>query len=149
VSNDYCADGFEVKANDNGTYGVVEAATADGDGTEANPYTLEQLGTMTRQAYIEAQNRLNGTMYVTVGNYAYDTNGVLGNGVRDDTTGQIPDHSKLNAYGENGYRVRRTTAPTARALCSSAAPSPAASRVTPASTRSAHPCCWRCPLTPT
>ena len=103
VSNDYCADGFEVKANDNGTYGVVEAATAAGDGTEANPYTLEQLGTMTRQAYIDAQNRLNGTMYVTVGNYAYDTNGVLGNGVRDDTTGQIPDHSKLNAYGENGY----------------------------------------------
>ncbi len=103
VSNDYCADGFEVKANDNGTYGVVEAATAAGDGTEAKPYTLEQLGAMTRQAYIEAQNRLNGTMYVTVGDYAYDTNGVLGNGVRDDTTGQIPDHSKLNAYGENGY----------------------------------------------
>ena len=103
VSNDYCADGFEVKANDNGTYGVVEAATAAGDGTEAKPYTLEQLGAMTRKAYIEAQNRLNGTMYVTVGDYAYDTNGVLGNGVRDDTTGQIPDHSKLNAYGENGY----------------------------------------------
>ena len=103
VSNDYCADGFEVKANDNGTYGVVEAATAAGDGTEANPYTLEQLGAMTRQAYIDAQNRLNGIMYVTVGDYAYDTNGVLGNGVRDDTTGQIPDHSKLNAYGENGY----------------------------------------------
>lgn len=102
-SNDYCADGFEVKANDNGTYGVVEAATAAGDGTEAKPYTLEQLGAMTRKAYIEAQNRLNGTMYVTVGDYAYDTNGVLGNGVRDDTTGQIPDHSKLNAYGENGY----------------------------------------------
>lgn len=103
VSNDYCADGFEVKANDNGTYGVVEAATAAGDGTEANPYTLEQLGAMTRKAYIEAQNRLNGTMYVTVGDYTYGTNGVLGNGVRDDTTGQIPDHSKLNAYGENGY----------------------------------------------
>lgn len=103
VSNDYCADGFEVKANDNGTYGVVEAATAAGDGTEANPYTLEQLGAMTRQEYIDAQNRLNGIMYVTVGDYAYDTNGVLGNGVRDDTTGQIPDHSKLNAYGENGY----------------------------------------------
>ena len=103
VSNDYCADGFEVKANDNGTYGVVEAATAAGDGTEANPYTLEQLGAMTRQEYINAQNRLNGIMYVTVGNYAYDINGVLGNGVRDDTTGQIPDHSKLNAYGENGY----------------------------------------------
>ena len=103
VPNDYCADGFEVKANADGTYGVVEAATAAGDGTEAKPYTLEQLGAMTRKAYIEAQNRLNGTMYVTVGDYAYDTNGVLGNGVRDDTTGQIPDHSKLNAYGENGY----------------------------------------------
>lgn len=103
VSNDYCADGFEVKANADGTYGVVEAATAVGDGTEANPYTLAQLGAMTRSEYVAAQERLNGTMYVTVGNYAYDTNGVLGNGVRDDTTGQIPDHSKLNAYGENGY----------------------------------------------
>ena len=85
------------------TYTGTNAATADGDGTEANPYTLEQLGTMTRKEYIEAQNRLNGTMYVTVGDYTYGTNGVLGNGVRDDTTGQIPDHSKLNAYGENGY----------------------------------------------
>lgn len=103
VSNDYCADGFEVKANDNGTYGVVEAATAAGDGTEANPYTLEQLGAMTRSEYVAAQERLHGTMYVTVGDYTYGTNGVLGNGVRDDTTGQTPDHSKLNAYGENGY----------------------------------------------
>ena len=85
------------------TYTGTNAATATGDGTEANPYTLEQLGTMTRQAYIDAQNRLNGIMYVTVGDYTYGTNGVLGNGVRDDTTGQIPDHSKLNAYGENGY----------------------------------------------
>lgn len=103
VSNDYCADGFEVKANADGTYGVVEAATAAGDGTEANPYTLEQLGAMTRSEYVAAQERLNGTMYVTVGNYAYGTNGVLGNGVRNDTPGQTPDHSKLNAYGENGY----------------------------------------------
>ena len=85
------------------TYTGTNAATATGDGTEANPYTLEQLGAMTRQEYIAAQDRLNGIMYVTVGNYAYDTNGVLGNGVRDDTTGQTPDHSKLNAYGENGY----------------------------------------------
>lgn len=103
VPAEYCAEGYTPVKNADGTYGVVEAATADGDGTEANPYTLEQLGTMTRKEYIEAQNRLNGTMYVTVGNYAYDTNGVLGNGVRDDTTGQTPDHSKLNAYGENGY----------------------------------------------
>ena len=103
VPAEYCAEGYTPVKNADGTYGVVEAATAAGDGTEAKPYTLEQLGAMTRKAYIEAQNRLNGTMYVTVGNYAYDTNGVLGNGVRDDTTGQIPDHSKLNAYGENGY----------------------------------------------
>ena len=103
VSNDYCADGFEVKANADNTYGVVEAATAAGDGTEANPYTLEQLGAMTRAEYIAAQTRLGGTMYVTVGDYSYGTDGVLGNGVRDDTTGQTPDHSKLNAYGENGY----------------------------------------------
>ena len=85
------------------TYTGTNAATAAGDGTEANPYTLEQLGAMTRQQYIDAQERLNGTMYVTVGNYAYGTNGVLGNGVRNDTPGQTPDHSKLNAYGENGY----------------------------------------------
>jgi len=85
------------------TYTGTNAATAVGDGTEANPYTLEQLGAMTRQEYIDAQNRLNGIMYVTVGDYTYGTNGVLGNGVRDDTTGQTPDHSKLNAYGENGY----------------------------------------------
>ena len=103
VPAEYCAEGYTPVKNADGTYGVVEAATADGDGTEANPYTLEQLGAMTRKEYIEAQNRLNGTMYVTVGDYAYDTNGVLGNGVRDDTTGQTPDHSKLNAYGENGY----------------------------------------------
>ena len=103
VKEEYCAEGYTPTANADGTYGVVEAATAVGNGTEANPYTLEQLGAMTRQEYIDAQNRLNGIMYVTVGDYAYDTNGVLGNGVRDDTTGQIPDHSKLNAYGENGY----------------------------------------------
>ncbi|MDO4366923.1 MAG: hypothetical protein Q4D70_09015, partial [bacterium] len=58
---------------------------------------------MTRADYIKAQERLGGTLYVNVGDYAYGTDGVLGNGVRDDTPGQIPDHSKLNAYGENGY----------------------------------------------
>ena len=102
VSSDYCADGFEVKDNGNGTYGVV-GKTSTADGSETNPYTLEDLRTMTRAEYIAAQERLGGTMYVTVGDYNYDKNGVLGNGVRDDTTGQIPDHSKLNAYGENGY----------------------------------------------
>ena len=81
----------------------VTAMAADGDGSQSNPYTLAQLGAMTRDEYITAQERLGGTMYVTVGNYSYDTNGVLGNGVRDDTVGQTPDHSKMNAYGENGY----------------------------------------------
>ena len=76
---------------------------AAGDGSQSNPYTLAQLGAMDRDAYITAQKRLGGTMYVTVGDYSYTTNGTLGNGVRNDTVGQTPDHSKLNAYGENGY----------------------------------------------
>ena len=81
-------------------------AFADGEtakGTEQNPYTLTELGKMDRQAYIEAQTRLGGTMYVAVDKYEYSTNGTLGNGERNDTPGQTPDHSKLNAYAENGY----------------------------------------------
>ena len=81
----------------------VTAMAEDDAGSQSNPYTLEQLGAMTRDAYIAAQERLGGTMYVTVGDYSYTTNGTLGNGVRDDTVGQTPDHSKMNAYGENGY----------------------------------------------
>ena len=79
------------------------AATADDKGTSAIPYTRDEFEKMTRAEYIEAQTRLGGTMYVTVGDYSYGTNGVLGNGERNDTPGQTPDHSKLNAYGENGY----------------------------------------------
>ncbi len=79
------------------------AATAVDKGTEANPYTLSELGAMTRDAYIAAQNALDGTMYVTVGDYSYDTNGTLGNGKRDDTTGQKEDRSVLNGYNSNGY----------------------------------------------
>ena len=41
VSNDYCADGFKVKANDNGTYGVVEAATAVAKIGDASYETLQ------------------------------------------------------------------------------------------------------------
>lgn len=81
----------------------VTAMAADGDGSQSNPYTLAQLGAMDRDAYITAQKRLGGTMYVTVGNYSYDTNGVLGNGVRNDTTGQTEDRSVLNGYNSNGY----------------------------------------------
>ena len=41
VSNDYCADGFEVKANADGTYGVVEAATAVAKIGDASYETLQ------------------------------------------------------------------------------------------------------------
>ena len=67
------------------------------------PYTLAELDVMTRAQYAAAQEALGGTMYVAVGDYSYDKDGVLGNGERNDTPGQNPDHSKLNAYGENGY----------------------------------------------
>ena len=82
------------------------AEEGTGDGSQSNPYTLAQLGAMTRDAYIAAQKANNGTIYVTVGNYDYSAtkHGTLGNGVRNDTPGQTPDHSKINAYGENGYR---------------------------------------------
>lgn len=87
--------------------GTLETSVAKllpvNDGSEAHPYSREQFAAMTREEYREAQKRLGGTLYVNVGDYAYGTDGVLGNGVRDDTPGQIPDHSKLNAYGENGY----------------------------------------------
>ena len=84
----------------------VTAMAEDGDGSRDKPYTREQFEKMTRQQYIEAQNTNNGTIYVTVGNYDYSAtkHGTLGNGVRNDTPGQTPDHSKINAYGENGYR---------------------------------------------
>lgn len=81
----------------------VTAIAAEGDGSQSNPYTLEQLGAMTRDAYITAQERLGGTMYVTVGDYGYATNGTLGNGVRNDTTGQTEDRRVLNGYNSNGY----------------------------------------------
>ena len=79
------------------------AEEGTGDGSQSNPYTLAQLGAMTRDEYIAAQDRLGGTMYVTVGNYSYDTNGTLGKGVRNDTTGQTEDRSVLNGYNSNGY----------------------------------------------
>ena len=87
--------------------GTLETSVAKllpvNDGSEAHPYSREQFAAMTRAEYSAAQERLGGTLYVNVGNYAYRTDGVLGNGVRNDTPGQVPDHSKLNAYGENGY----------------------------------------------
>ena len=76
---------------------------AAGNGSQSNPDTLAQLGAMTRDEYIAAQERLGGTMYVAVGDYSYGANGVLGNGKRDDTTGQTEDRSVLNGYNSNGY----------------------------------------------
>ena len=81
----------------------VTAMAEDDAGSQSNPYTLAQLGAMTRAEYIEAQERLHGTMYVAVGDYSYDTDGVLGNGKRDDTPGQAKDSSVLNGYNSNGY----------------------------------------------
>lgn len=100
VSSDYCADGFEVKANENGTYGVVQS-TQTTKGTRENPYTLDDLSTMTRADYIAAQERLGGTMYVTVGDYSYETNGTLGNGTADNSD---RDSTKMNYYGAPGAK---------------------------------------------
>lgn len=101
------ADSITASGNDWGENTVVEGVFIDDYatklGTEACPYSREQFAAMTRADYIAAQKRLGGTLYVNVGDYTYEKDGVLGNGVRDDTTGQVPDHSKLNAYGENGY----------------------------------------------
>ena len=101
------ADSIKASGNNWGANTVVEGVFIDDYatklGTEACPYSREQFAAMTRADYIAAQKRLGGTLYVTVGDYAYEKNGVLGNGVRDNTPGQVPDHSELNAYGENGY----------------------------------------------
>lgn len=99
VPEEYCAEGFIPTKNADGTYGVKEAMK----GSKKNPYTLKELGKMTRAKYIAAQEALGGTMYVEIGNYSYDKNGVLGNGKRDDTTGQTEDRSVLNGYNSNGY----------------------------------------------
>ena len=126
-----------------------EGGAAANDGTEARPYTLAELGAMKRDAYIEAQTRLGGTMYVTVGDYSYDTNGVLGNGVRDDTTGQTENRNVLNGYNSNGYLGAGNDGANGKNVVLSTVPSPAARPATPASTTSARPCCWLSPPTPT
>lgn len=92
-----------VDASEELTISIKGAFLPDNAGSPETPYTLEQLSEMTRAEYIVAQERLGGTMYVEVGSYSYTTNGVLGNGERNDATGQKPDRSKLNSYAENGY----------------------------------------------
>ena len=101
------ADSIKASGNNWGANTVVEGVFIDDYatklGTEACPYSREQFAAMTRAEYSAAQERLGGTLYVNVGDYTYEEDGVLGNGVRDNTPGQVPDHAKLNAYGENGY----------------------------------------------
>lgn len=82
---------------------LIGGSTGIKGSSAENAYTLAELGAMTRADYIAAQTALGGTMYVTVGNYSYDTDGVLGNGVRNDKPGQAPNHDQLNSYAENGY----------------------------------------------
>ncbi len=81
----------------------VTAMAEEGVGTRDKPYTREQFGKMTRAEYIEAQERLGGTMYVTVGNYSYDTNGVLGSGTQG-TADKTTDNTKLNTYAAPGAK---------------------------------------------
>lgn len=100
VDKGYLADGFTIADDGNGNFGVTED-TDSNVGTQDNPYTLEQLGAMTRAEYIAAQTRLGGTMYVTVGDYSYDTNGVLGNGTADNSD---KDSTKMNYYGAPGAK---------------------------------------------
>lgn len=82
---------------------LIGGSTGIKGSSAENAYTLEELGEMTRDAYIAAQKKLGGTMYVSVGDYSYGKDGVLGNGKRDDTTGQTEDRSVLNGYNSNGY----------------------------------------------
>ena len=69
-------------------------------GSVNNPYTLEAFSKLTRAEYIAAQEKLGGTIYVDVGDYAYDKYGVLGNGTADNND---RDTTKLNCYNQNGY----------------------------------------------
>ena len=77
-------------------------------GTENNPYDLNEFNQLTREGYKNAQKASGGTLYVSVGNFTYAEGSAfaLGNGVRNDTPGQNLDHSKMNAYGENGYKYK-------------------------------------------
>lgn len=99
VSQSYFTKGYECVKNADGTYGVKKAMK----GSKNYPYTRAELSVMTRDEYIAAQKALGGTMYVEIGDYSYDKNGVLGNGVRNDTPGQTEDRSVLNGYNSNGY----------------------------------------------
>ena len=82
---------------------AVTQTEEEGDtkGTEENPYSLEEFSKMTRTDYIDAQKRLEGTMYVDIDDYTYDKDGVLGNGSADNSD---TDKTRLNYYGAPGAK---------------------------------------------
>ena len=80
---------------------AVPQTEEDTEGTKADPYSLEEFSAMTRAEYIDAQERLEGTMYVDIDDYTYEENGVLGNGTADNSD---TDSSKLNYYGAPGAK---------------------------------------------
>lgn len=90
-----------VDASEELTISIKGAFLPENAGSEKTPYTLEQFNEMTRAEYIEAQNRLGGTMYVEVGTYTYTKDGVLGNGTADNSD---RDSTKLNYYGAPGAK---------------------------------------------
>lgn len=92
---------FDVASNGTLETTIKKAFITGTTGTETDPYTLEQFNEMTRAEYIAAQERLGGTMYVTVGEYAYAKQGVLGNGTADNSD---RDSTKLNYYGAPGAK---------------------------------------------
>ena len=92
---------FDVASNGTLETTIKKAFITGTTGTETDPYTLEQFNEMTRAEYIAAQARLGGTMYVTVGEYAYAKQGVLGNGTADNSD---RDSTKLNYYGAPGAK---------------------------------------------
>ena len=80
---------------------LIGGSTGIKGSSAENAYTLAELGAMTRAEYIAAQDALGGTMYVSVGDYSYDTDGVLGNGTADNSD---RDSTKLNYYGAPGAK---------------------------------------------
>ena len=103
---DYLAEGCTVDENGTVTGGSSETK---GDGSESNPYTLEQFNQFNRTSYTAAQEANKGTIYVKIDSYSYEKFGVLGNG-RIDENGDLDDGPKgttysagLNYYNANGY----------------------------------------------
>lgn len=93
----------DTKGTETNPYSREEFSEEEGDtkGTRANPYTRGEFSQMTRAQYIDAQKRLEGTMYVEIDDYTYDKDGVLGNGTADNSD---KDKTKLNYYGAPGAK---------------------------------------------